>query len=102
MPSFDFICSAGHTCTELAHPSVTTIKCPICGVPASKQFSPTRALRMAPWMRSENEDANARQRHVNSLPSTQKKIKEGVLVPDTGDKYGDSLDGPEGTSCVLG
>lgn len=58
MPVFDFACECGWTGEMLVRsgndaPPV----CPGCGRPTKRLFSPTRALFIAEWARSENVDA---------------------------------------------
>lgn len=97
MPVFDYICGVcGHQAEMLVGAKdLDLIGCPECGRRAfARQFSPTLAAYMAPWMRSESDDARARHRAWLQSDKTQAKLRSGELVPDTGPKYSGVADGP--------
>lgn len=55
MPVFDFSCECGWT-GEMLQSSYNDAPplCPLCGKPTDRLFSPTNALFIAEWSRSEN------------------------------------------------
>jgi putative FmdB family regulatory protein len=101
MPSFDFGClSCGENFTTIANAEDRSAECPICGGTASKQFSPTKNLKLASWCRREVEDSRARQRAYIESPAVQKALKAGTMEIDTSDPNSDNMDGDEASSSI--
>lgn len=73
--------------------------CPTTGQKCRRVVAPA-LLRLAPWLRRENEDMNARQRAYMERPDVQAKLRSGELVIDSSDPYADNLDGDAGSSAI--
>lgn len=101
MPTFDYVCPCGWQDTMLVKSAEEAVTCLACGNAAVRSFSPTTALRLAPWMTREAEDSRARHRHWLGKPDTQKRIKSGELAPDMSDRYCENLDGAQGSSSII-
>lgn len=67
----------------------------------TREFSPTTALRLAPWMSRDAEDGRARHRAYLERPEVQARIKTGELDVDLSDRHCESGDGIMNSSSII-
>lgn len=99
MPVFRHACACGW-CGDLLVDHREKGKCPECHGEPERQFSPTTALRLAPYLAREAEDGRARHKLWLETPEVQAKLRSGEFDSDLSDRHCESLEGVGGSSSI--